>query len=61
MPDKLDYKKSIKICTCQKENPSLIDVPEIKFLMVDGEGDPTSETYKNAVFHCFTASLSPLR
>lgn len=48
---KKDYKKELK----QLYRPSakkvvLVDVPEMNFLMIDGQGDPnTSEAFQNAV------------
>ena len=41
--DKIDYKKEFKDLYQPKTEPSLIDVPQIPFLMVDGAGDPNEE------------------
>lgn len=38
--EKLDFKKEYKALYQPKGEPSLIDVPTIPFLMVDGTGDP---------------------
>lgn len=47
---KLDYKKAYKDLYVPKSTPSLIDVPEMIFLMVEGRGNPnTSESYHNAI------------
>lgn len=47
---KRDYKKEYKDLYMPKRKPSVIDVPEMIFIMVDGEGDPnTCEAYKNAM------------
>ena len=49
-PEKLDYKKVYKDLYLPKTKPSVIDVPEMIFIMVDGKGDPnTSEAYKTAM------------
>jgi hypothetical protein len=46
----IDYKKLYKDLYQPKTVPSITDVPEITFIMVDGAGDPnTSASYKNAV------------
>ncbi len=48
--DKLDYKKEYKDLYQPKTKPSIIDVPEMTFIAVDGEGDPNScEEYKQAL------------
>lgn len=48
--DKLDYKKEYKDLYQPPSKPSLIDVPEMIFIAVDGRGDPnTSEEYKTAM------------
>lgn len=46
----LDYKKDFKNIYQPKTTPSVIDVPEMIFIMVDGSGDPnTSDEYTKAV------------
>ena len=45
-----DFKKEFKDLYQPKTAPSVIDVPEMVFIMVDGIGNPnTSEEYKSAV------------
>ena len=41
--DKLDYKKEYKELYNSKTTPSVIDVPEMKFIQVDGRGNPNDE------------------
>ncbi len=41
--DKLDYKKEYKDLYLPKTKPMLIDVPNMKFIMVMGKGNPNSE------------------
>lgn len=46
----IDYKKTQKEFYQPKTTPSIVDVPEMLFLMVDGKGDPnTSAGYANAL------------
>jgi len=46
----VDFKKEYKDLYSPKTTPSLIDVPRMVFIMVDGKGNPnTSEEYKSAV------------
>jgi len=45
-----DFKKEYKELYMPKATPSIIDVPSMRFIMVNGEGDPnTSPLYKKAV------------
>jgi len=45
-----DFKKVQKDLYQPNTTPSLIDVPEMTFIAVDGSGDPnTSEEYQSAV------------
>lgn len=46
---KIDYKKDFKDLYLPSKNPTLIDVPAMQFIMVDGKGDPLSEEYQRAV------------
>ena len=46
----IDFKKEYKDLYQPKTTPTVIDVPEMVFIMVDGAGNPnTSEEYKSAV------------
>ncbi len=48
--EKLDYKKEYKSLYLPRKTPSLIDVPEMRFLAVEGCGNPnTCEAYKEAL------------
>lgn len=50
MASAFDYKKEYKDLYTPKAKPSLIDVPEMLFLMVDGKGDPnTAPAYQEAL------------
>lgn len=47
---KLDYKKEYKDLYMPKKTPSIIEVPQMNFIMVKGKGNPnTSIEYKNAM------------
>lgn len=41
--EKLDYKKEYKDLYMPKTKPMIIDVPNMKFIMVEGSGNPNSE------------------
>ena len=49
--DKLDFKKEFKhLYGPPKKKPTIVDVPEMSFLMIDGHGDPnTSQEYQEAM------------
>lgn len=48
--DKLDYKKAYKELYQPKTKPSIIEVPEMIFIAIDGEGNPNScPEYKAAI------------
>lgn len=50
MEKKFDYKKEYKDLYLPKKKPSLIEVPEMVFISVDGKGNPnTSQEYKEAM------------
>jgi hypothetical protein len=55
---KIDLKKEDKeLYNPSIKEPSIVDVPEMKFLMIDGEGDPnTSPEYKDAMEALFQVS-----
>ena len=45
-----DFKKEFKDLYLPKTTPSIVDVPKMRFIMVDGKGNPnTSPFYKEAV------------
>jgi hypothetical protein len=46
---KLDYKKENKDLYIPKKKPSIVDVPSMNFIMVDGKGDPSKEEYQQAI------------
>ena len=43
MVDILDYKKEYKDLYIPKEKPTVVDVPVMKFIMIDGVGNPNEE------------------
>lgn len=49
--EKFDYKKQYKDLYLPKTSPSLIDVPKMKFISVEGKGNPNSEKgeYQKAI------------
>lgn len=59
MAGTFDFKKEYKDLYMPGAKPSIIDVPEMVFIMVDGQGDPnTSEAYQNAIGALYGLSWS---
>lgn len=47
---KLDYKKTEKQFYNPPKKPTIVDIPEMNFFMVDGQGDPgKAQSYKDAL------------
>jgi len=57
---KVDYKKEMKhIYNAPKKNPEIVDVPQMNFLMINGEGNPNiSERFKSSVEALFGLSYT---
>lgn len=45
----LDLKKDLKHVYTASKTPAVVDVPPLSFLMLDGQGDPREEGYKEVV------------
>jgi len=43
--EKIEYRKAYKELYLPKTTPSIIDIPAISFLVIDGKGDPNGETF----------------
>ncbi len=58
--EKIDYKKQEKEFYAPKTEPSIIQVPQMNFIMIDGHGDPNEEDgeYKKAVELLYALSYS---
>lgn len=56
---KIDYKKEYKELYMPTSQPSIVDVPTITYVMVEGKGNPnTSQAYKDAVGLLYAISYS---
>ncbi|MEU6356270.1 GyrI-like domain-containing protein [Streptomyces sp. NPDC047072] len=50
MSEKIDFKRSLDAYRAQRDRFRIVDVPELRYLMIDGHGDPnTSPAYAEAV------------
>lgn len=49
MIEKYDFKKEYKNLYSSKQKPTLIDIPPLNYIMIDGKGKPTGENYQNAM------------
>ncbi len=57
---KIDYKKELKhLYKPSPKSIELVDVPEMNFLMIDGQGDPnTSQEYSDAIEALYAVSYA---
>jgi hypothetical protein len=54
---KVDLKKELKHLFAPPTHPVMVDVPDMSFLMIDGEGDPNvSQEYRDAIQALFSVS-----
>ena len=57
--DKVDLKKELKnLYNPPSKEVTVVDVPAMKFLLVNGEGAPTSPQYREAIEALFTISYT---
>ena len=55
---KVDYKKHEKTLYLPKTTPSLIEVPAMRFIAIDGEGDPNEEPFALATAALYTLTYA---
>lgn len=57
---KIDYKKELKhLYAASAKNVEAVEVPQMNFLMIEGEGDPnTSQSFQDAVEALFSVSYT---
>lgn len=59
MGDKFDYKNEYKDLYAPKNKPAIINVPEMKFIIVNGKGDPRdSKGYQGSVELLYALSFT---
>lgn len=60
MSEKIDLKKTLKdLYQASAKAPAVVDVPTLRYLMVDGEGDPnTAPAYAEAIEALFSVSYT---
>lgn len=57
--DKMDWKKTYKALYLPPSTPVVVEVPAMKYLMVDGHGDPnTEQAYQEAIEALFSISYT---
>ncbi|ACU34656.1 GyrI-like domain-containing protein [Actinosynnema pretiosum subsp. pretiosum] len=49
MADKVDFKRTVPSYTAKRDVPELVEVPDLRYLAVDGAGDPNTDAYADAV------------
>ena len=58
MSGKLDFKKEYRDLYLPGDAPALIEVPPMRFIMVDGAGDPNGEEYHQAMELLYSLSFT---
>jgi hypothetical protein len=48
-PGKTDFKREIDAYRAQKGRFTVVDVPDLQYLMIDGHGDPNTSAFTQAV------------
>ncbi len=56
--EKVDYKKQFKSLYLPKKQPAIIEVPPLRFAMLDGQGDPNGEVFAEAVTALYSFSYA---
>lgn len=58
MSEKVDYKKTYKELYAPKTTPAFVAVPKIKFIVIDGKGDPNGEEFASVVEALYSFSYA---
>jgi len=46
---KVDLKRELPCYTARRDTPQVVDVPDLRYLMIDGHGDPNTPAYAAAL------------
>ncbi|WP_440900453.1 GyrI-like domain-containing protein [Actinosynnema sp.] len=49
MADKVGFKRTVPSCTAKRDEPELVEVPDLRYLAIDGSGDPDTDACADAV------------
>lgn len=49
MAAKVDHKRELACYSAERDTPQVVDVPDLRYLMIDGRGDPNTPAYASAV------------
>lgn len=56
--EKLDYKKEFKNLYLPKKSPCIVEVPSMRFAVIDGEGDPNGNEFAAATAALYSFSYA---
>lgn len=56
--DKVDYKKDFKNLYLPKQEPVILNVPAINFIVIEGSGDPNGEAFAQATAAIYALSYA---
>jgi hypothetical protein len=51
---KTDFKKEIATYAARRGHFAIVDVPPLRYLMIDGHGDPNAQEYSDAITTIFS-------
>ncbi len=49
MTSKVDFKRELGCYTARRDTPQVVDVPDLRYLMIDGHGDPNTPVREEAI------------
>lgn len=58
MNKKIDYKKDYKDLYTLKQTPTIINIPKIRFVLIEGEGDPNGKEFGEATAALYSFSYT---
>lgn len=58
MTGKTDFKRELACYRAKRDTPQLVDVPDLRYLMVDGHGDPNSPAATDAITTLFPVAYA---
>ncbi|MBW0102373.1 GyrI-like domain-containing protein [Pseudonocardia sp. KRD291] len=58
MTDKIDFKRTLGCYRAKRDAPALVEVPDLRYLMVDGHGDPNTAAFAEAVSALYPVAYS---
>ncbi len=58
MSGKIDFKKRHKALFAPRREPQIVNVPKLRYLMIEGRGSPESETFHDGINALYSTAYS---